>query len=636
MGGNRSGTQTFPFLLIPTKIGLPMMHPSYNSWKAACQTMQNQKRRLRCYLQWYPFSVLDTYDWLLLSSEDFYSTYIKDGSFITCASMNFITNGFIQKQGASFRDSTLVSPVMFLYLVAFGIEYQKSFADLRGDMICEYAGDLANNQAQYKHSYRRYCDQKRIAKSQYSHYLKTDISNFYNSVNVDTLMSKMQRQSTGSFSATDCLFIRALLLYCGSGKFPTIQNHPTLSFLTTKVFLSDIDAELIKSINGNTDVASFKMIRYVDDMLIFFNASHGVSPFKIKELILNKYADILRRNGLAINLNKVEFNQTSKLSLAEASESYVDFSGCYAEEVIDNPSERISQLFNEITRKSSGRDYREKDFYEAVELAFSQNDKHIDPITAFRNTLYRNVVLNSQDVRDSIYRTLSSGKVTLTYSTNELVKCILDTHDEHLIKHLLSVLFLSYRGGYWSSIDTLIAINYLTNRGMQHRDLLSLLNKAEPGLSVFIDKYCISNRFVRNPVTKVEAKVLYIIADDYASKIQFASQLFHERTQNYFEQVSYFRAYFDRFSTFFKRKIMKDKQKGFLYKERDLFQLYSQIPESKIIIRNAEKLRQNNPLVHASSKLICDTYQTEIITVKRTLERLIAEIIEDVELPSDT
>ena len=113
-----------------------MMHPSYEAWKDACDTMMKQKRRLTSYFQWYPFSVLSETDREILSSETFFSTYIQDGAFLICYSMRFTTKGFIQKQGAAFRDSVLVSPILFLYLLAFGIEYQRVFVDPRSEMAC--------------------------------------------------------------------------------------------------------------------------------------------------------------------------------------------------------------------------------------------------------------------------------------------------------------------------------------------------------------------------------------------------------------------------------------------------------------------------------------------------------------------
>ena len=101
-----------------------MMHPSYKAWKDACNAMMCQKRRLKYYFQWYPFSVLSMTDWEILSSEAFFSTYIQDGAFLICHSMRFTTKGFVQKQGIAFRDSVLVSPVLILA--------QKWYASMQG------------------------------------------------------------------------------------------------------------------------------------------------------------------------------------------------------------------------------------------------------------------------------------------------------------------------------------------------------------------------------------------------------------------------------------------------------------------------------------------------------------------------
>lgn len=611
-----------------------MMHPSYEAWKDACDTMMRQKRRLTSYFQWYPFSVLSETNWEILSSETFFSTYIQDGAFLICYSMRFTTKGFIQKQGAVFRDSVLVSPILFLYLLAFGIEYQRVFVDPRSEMACEYAGDIANNQAQYKQSYRRYCAHKRVAKGSYSYYLKTDITNFFGSINVDRLISKMQDYSNGGFSATDGLFLRALMLYCGEGKFPTIQNHPTLSFLATKVFLSDVDVDLSQSVQANTSIDSFKLVRYVDDLFVFFDVKDGMSPFRAKEELLNKYADILRLNGLTLNQSKVEFGPTSALSLSEAPESCVDFSGLQTEDEIDNAAERMAHLFDEIAKRASNRDYLQQDFNEAIELAFTREGEAAPPITAFRACLYRESdCFHEQIVIDSIRKALDSGKVTLSYNTAELTKCILSTNDGLLIRKMLNTLFKSRRNGTWSSIDALVAINYLIGRGMMHEDLLKTLKEAEPGLDTYIRLFCTRDHFATNPASDVESKLVFVISNDIPSKIQFANQLYHKATHNYFEQVSYMRAFFDRFSTLYKRKVLHKKQKSFLYQINDLFPIYSSIDNSKKVLREAEKLRQRNPLIHASSELITDSYKKDIREVIESLIKLIASLLKNTDLP---
>lgn len=610
------------------------MHPSYKAWKDACNAMMRQKRRLKFYFQWYPFSILSKTNWEILSSEAFFSTYIQDGAFLICRSMRFTTKGFVQKQGAAFRDSVLVSPVLFLYLLAFGIEYHTVFIDPRSGMACEYAGNIAKKQAHYWRSYQRYRTHMRIAKGSYSYYLKTDIANFFGSINVDKLISKMQDCSNGSFSATDGLFLRALLLYCGEGKFPTIQNHPTLSFLATKVFLSDVDAGLSRNMQKNAPVGSFKLIRYVDDLFIFFDVKDGASPFQTKEELLNKYADILRLSGLTLNQGKVEFGPTSALSLAEASESCADFSELQAEEEIDDVAGRMARLFEEIARRSSGRDYLQQDFNEAVEFAFAREEETISPIHAFRFCLYHDQgSFREQIVIDSIRKALESSKAALSYNTAELTKCILNTNDGPLIKKMLNILFGAHRDGSWSSIDALVAINYLIGRGMVHEDLLKTLREAEPGLDAYIRMFCTSERFVTNPASEVESKLIFVISGDVPSKIQFANQLYHKVTHNYFEQVSYVRAFFDRFSTFYKRIVLHKKQKGFLYQEKDLAPIYSSIGDSKKVLHEAEMLRQRNPLIHAGSELITDSYKKDIREVIESLADLISALLKSADLP---
>ena len=385
-------------------------------------------------------------DWNALSSEGFYKQYIEIGAFIVCSSMNYRTKGYIQKQGIVFRDSVLVAPVLFLYLLAFGIEYQQTFIDVRQKAICEYAGDLAKMQAQYKYAYRRHCDAKRIAKGEFDYCIKTDVSNFFGSINVDWLLAKMQKRSGGSFTVSDGLFLRALLLYCGEGKFPTVQGHPTLSFLATMVFLSDVDLALSKYMDMSSAVREYKLVRYVDDLYIFLTFQEDSIRYKTKAEILNKYADTLRASGLTLNQNKVEFISTAEISLAEASESCVDYSGHYAGEKVSDAVTRIEILFNQIANSTIDGDYNQSDFDNAINAAFTPEDSRVQSGTLFRQCLYgctdsfRNAV-----VIQAMEKALGNGTISLSYSTDELTKCILNTRSERLIKQLLNSLFVANR-----------------------------------------------------------------------------------------------------------------------------------------------------------------------------------------------
>ena len=592
-----------------------------------------QGRRLQSYLQWYPFSRLSPDDWCFIGSDKFYEQYIKEGAFIIISSMNYRTNGFIQKQGVAFRESVLISPVNYLYILAFGIEYHGLFKDSREDTTCEYAGDLACCQVHYGDAYRRYCSAKRSAKHDYKYYLKTDISNFFGSISVDSLITKMQGYTGDEFTIVDGLFIRALLLYCGAGKYPVIQNHPTLSFLATKVFLLDADKKLETACRNNRQVQSFKLIRYVDDLYVFFNTESKM-PSEVKNGLLNLYADFLRDEGLTLNQAKVQFGLSQNLPLSELTNTYTDCYVYHGVEAVDNPIDKISFFFDIIRERASSKDYVQGDFDSAVQSAFPFAGNQMDSLAQLRHCIFRDAgVFRNKRVIDSINAALSIGLVVLTYNTDDLVKCILNTRDEVPIKRLLRNVFNSAKSGTWSSLSALISVCYLLNRGFSHHDLLITLERAESGLYSFIERYCLPGSLPCFTISDIERKMIRVLDGDLNCKLQYVNQLLHKTTHNYFEYASYYRSFFDRFSSLYcaKNTTNNDKKKQhkikWLYKEKELRPLYSAIEDSSIIIRNAEDLRQKNPLIHASSELIRDTYIEDIEKVVQSLRGLIEQLL---------
>lgn len=262
------------------------MYPTFESWETACSMMRKENRRLKSYLQWYPFSQLCNNSWDYLASEGFYNYYIKDGAFLLCETTRFVTKGYIQKQGSSLRDSYLVSPVLYLFLLAYGIEYFKTYNEPRRQGLAFYAGDFSREQSNYQRSWQAYCNALKYDSNEFKYCLKTDISNFFGTLNVDLLVAKMEDCSSKDYLANDGFFFKALLLYCGNGNYPIIQNHPTLSFLATNVFLGDIDVRLTTKLESMSSVKSFNLIRYVDDMCIFFDVAEDSNLTTAKHEII--------------------------------------------------------------------------------------------------------------------------------------------------------------------------------------------------------------------------------------------------------------------------------------------------------------------------------------------------------------
>lgn len=103
------------------------MFVSYESWRKACEMIKKEGIRLQSYFQWYPFFIISEKSWKKMMARAYYNEFIKDASFLLSKDMRFVIKGFLQKNGASLRKSHLVSPVLFIYLLAYGIEYNKVF-----------------------------------------------------------------------------------------------------------------------------------------------------------------------------------------------------------------------------------------------------------------------------------------------------------------------------------------------------------------------------------------------------------------------------------------------------------------------------------------------------------------------------
>ena len=601
------------------------MHPSIESWQLACDLVQKERPRLDKYLQWYPFSKLSRDDWEAIKAVSFYSTYIKDGSFILVESMRFITKGYMQKQGVTLRASTLVAPIMFLYLLAFGLEYVPMFDDPRDGGICLYSGDLKQQWIHYRKSYQAFVETKQFCSEEYDHCIKTDITDFFGSINVDGLLTVMQSRSAGQFSSTDALFIRGLLLYCGNGGFPTIQNHPTLSFLATQVYLGSIDVSLRERLSRLSGIASFELVRYVDDLFIFFNLEDESDLITVSHAIMNIYADLLHNHGLALKQEKLKVLTPEEVRTSSATISAVDFTGSDVDADFNIEDTAVAGLFSSIAEAIEEGGYSQDVLLSSIEKHFSQESLAVPAVMLFRQCLYKMPqVFQSESVVSAINQVLAKGNVGFTFNTSELVLCLLHTRDEALVKRMLNNLFSAEREGLWSSLDCVVALTYLQQRRMKHTDLLALLKRQDPDLGYYCTSFCVRN-FSNTTPRPNEKALIDLLQGDAPSKIQYVSFLQNERTGNSFEKASYFRSFFDRAVSHISAK-KKGKKLKWLFNEGDLAKAFKNAKAARTIIHEAERLRRNNPIIHASSEMIKrPTYKKELDEVVTSLSSLLEQ-----------
>ena len=610
-------------------MGLILVNITFESWRVACEMVKCEKGRLRSYLQWLPFYVINKSEWATIESEEFFDRYISDGSFILCERMRFLGNGLIQKSGFAFRDSRLVSPVIYLYLLAFSIEYERIFSPGFKNDATFYSGDITRRRLHYRKSYRAYCQALKMCSSEYKWCVKTDLAHFYESISVDGLITSMIKLSDNGMTLPEAQFFRSLLLYCGKRGFPIIQNHAGLSFLATEVYLNDVDESFSRRVAHMHRVSDFRMVRYVDDLYIFFNASDE-DAFDAGCDIAGIYADALRRKGLSLNPSKTRFFPAYEAAKTATEVSTVDFLGLDPDEDLPDESWRLDALFAGIAARIREKAYTEGSLDELIGSLFSFGGVSIDPKSAFRRYLFSKPYLfRSRCVIEAIGEALKLGGSVFTFMTEEVVIALLNTRNEGLIKPMLNNLFDASRSDSWTSVDSLVAVTYLRNRGVEHADLLACLKSRAPEVHAFLDYFCI-----RGPkgikVSNREMAVIDVLSGETESKVQYAAYLYHELVGNDFEASAYYRAFFDRFTSYVSGKRRKKGRPKMLYREEIIKKVYDAIPGSDAVLRRAEDYRQKNPLVHAGAEMLQRvTLREDLGESTEDLRRLIYSYVDE-------
>lgn len=292
----------------------------YETWKDICNMYLNLgDGSKKAYLQWFPFTKLSLKDKEMLGSKAFYDKYIKTSSFVLFSAVMHQSENFLQKSDGSFRDASLVAPILYLILQAVGKEISNKYTSERqGDISIYYAGNYQYMSPKYKQDYDDFFKELNASIDEYEYFIKTDITNFFSNINVDKLIAQIDKVCNNekvSFTQTQLFLYKELLNYCGNGRFPLIENSIASSYLATMVYLDSVDVELYEYlVNKVSVITSFRMVRYVDDLYILISSDKQIEYLNdIYNEIRNQYSSILKNWGLTLNTKKSCIKKTSKL-----------------------------------------------------------------------------------------------------------------------------------------------------------------------------------------------------------------------------------------------------------------------------------------------------------------------------------
>lgn len=593
-----------------------MLGITYKTWKDTCQMYFDLGKGAKAaYLQWFPFTKISSNDQDTLASETFYNQYIKSGAFVLFPTAMHRSENFIQKGDGSFRDSSLLSPVLYLVLQAMGKEVSTVYSPQRGNQIeVFYAGNYDEMRPKYKQDYDDFFKaiNTHINESQY--FIKTDLSNFFSNINVDLLVSRIDsicNKDAVCFSQTQLSILKELLLYCGGGRFPLVENSVASSFLATVVYLDEIDSRLASFIDAHILVFdSYKIIRYVDDMYILISSDRTESEIHdAYNRIRNEYSSILKEYGLALNTKKCcikpsfEINDELKKSL------YDEFFHGEKHKIESLFSGSLASFLQEISSVIA-KDCLDIEAYNAlIEKHFGDDAIEFTATEVYNYFVYEDEKeVKSKAVTSAIVKLINQDMSFISFDPKRISVLIIKTQSASAIKALLNQLFRRNRAGLWNSYDTIIAISYLIQSEFRHIDLIDVLCQNNQPLEEYYQYFC-SRSFLKGFNNRRINSYCDIIGADWKASFLYFMFLMEQSKHNNLSKFAFYKNFFDRFTadlafvTKYEPDVKKPNYKKF-YSKSEHKKFYSSIPDADKTIEVAHKLRNANPLSHASAGLI--------------------------------
>lgn len=600
-----------------------MLGISYETWKSTCQMyfgLDNSAKT--AYLQWFPFTKISREEELCIISEAFYERYIRSGAFVFSPEMMHCSENYIQKGDGSFRDSSLLSPILYLVLQAIGKEVSTSYRDQRTDRVeVYYAGNYNELHPNYKQDYDSFFKSINEHIDGCQFFIKTDLSNFFSSINVNTLIDRIDiicNKNSVRFTQAHMATYREILLYCGKGRFPLVENSIASSYLSTVVYLDEIDKWLAEFIEAYISCfENFKMIRYVDDLYILISSDKSEAEIHYAyNQIRNEYSSILNEFGLALNTRKCCIKPAGEIN-AELKKSLYD-------ERIFGETHRIEELFSgsltkflEALYDVTSNDSLDTDRYNTlIEECFNDTTIEFTASEIYNYYVYENKEeVKSDSVIAQIIELINRDVSFISFDPKRLSVLIIKTGSPSAIKALLNQLFKRHRAGLWNSYDTTIAVSYLIQSGFKHIDLIDVLGQHSQSLDNYYNYFCRTS-FLNRLKNRRLNSYCSIVGSDWKTVFLYFMYLVECERHNSLAQFAFYKNFFDRFTanmafcSNYEKGVKKPNYKRF-YRETELKKFYDSIPGAFAVIENAHNIRNANPLSHASAELI-DTERTSI------------------------
>ena len=605
-----------------------MLKIEYDGWIELCN---NLKRYISAYRKFY-LQLYSITDEILekVKEESYFNKYIKTGAFlwddinwIKCENPNMNADGTL-------RQRNLISPLFYIIYIYIGNKINKLYKNKRNtDIEVYYAGNLEKNRFHYKKEYNEFCKKAIKLSKNYKYYLKTDIKNFFSNINIDLLfyyISSNINDTKLNISLEELNFMEEFIKFIGDGRLPQIEEGVTSSYLATKIYLEEIDNKLYDFLKKNQSISKFKIIRYVDDLYIFFDTD--INMEEVYEQIINFMNDVVYEYSITININKTGIKNVEELERDLKHLSYLDEE--YIKGNIDtiiNDTDLYDVLFDILIESNITR--------EKYNLILKNRLGNIDNYTEneiFNSIIYtNNSIIYNKNMID-ILKLLIEQKYEFIYcDPKRITILIVKTKDEGLIKLFLNKLYQKKKALGWNRYDKIAVEQYLLQRRFINRDLINNLSNIK-NLNNYINHFINKDwSKMSNPqIQKLCRRLIY--EEDIRYFFLYAFFKFEEDKGNYELKHSFFKSYFEAISAvLYARNFGQPLIYERMYTEGSLRKNYEKIIGSKKYNEDIHKicqLRNQNMVNHAGGNNDNISIYKEIDENISNIKNIVKEAIE--------
>ncbi len=632
---------------------------SYPAWQDTCEMFLNSptnlkmKLSLSSYLQDYPFSRITLDDKKEIESKKFYNSCIASGAIFFNDSVTFTTRNFVTKNSGGFRDSQLLSPFLFLIEQSIGMEIYHRYLPSRKDdenLMAFYSGDFSQKNILYKNQYNDFSKSNNLyADEGYPYFIKTDLSDYFSNINLNKLMSLVNKNCSRKFTPVQQKTIIDILKYCGDNKFPLVQNSVASSFLATIVYLDQIDTKLANFINSLDNISNYKLIRYVDDLYIWLRPKSSTNLNQEYNDIRSMYSSLLHDYGLTLNTKKTSFHESKDINEQLKKNLYEEFFDNNSDDAVadflreTDWSNNIQNFINDLANESQENKLNKESF----ENIIANNFKPKDMIEYTGEEVLKYIVYDNNSylkkglIISELSSLLTNQGINFIYLAPQLLtNMILNTATRRnkniVIRSLLNQLFIKAKTNNINAYDVEISIYYLLYTNFRHEDLKRKIIKAYyPSLYSYIDNFCCHNFFdifVRN----IKSRYFKIIKGDWKTYYLYFNYKVEMKKESYMEAYAYFKTYFDRMTALIASYVSKEPLNvRKYYSVKNITKVYNSLTknETEPLIKRANAIRDKNPLIHSTSEMLGwheDGTKTLIDIIQR-LNNLIKQGIQNIQ-----